>query len=184
MRLAASVFFFVLGLVVAVLQLKQAHYWSGASAGALALLVPSLILLGKDAKSSFWVAGLSIIGSVSAICAIFFENRAFDLDLSTARIEAALALSHASSKCPRSDDLFAEAAKACFIQSNLDQMDAVNESVKSAYLPPYIGLADQAKSSLGGDKADKCAKLFKEAYEICPSAFMEIPEKSMQALLP
>lgn len=183
MRVAASIFFLVLGLIIAIVQLTQSHVWSAVSAGALSILLPLLILLGSDAKSSFWVAGLSILASTSGIFAIFFEHRAMDIDLNTSRTEAALALSQSNSTCTGVDDLFSRAATACFIQSNLDQMDVVNESAKAAYLPPYLGLVDQAKSSFSGVKVDRCSELFKQAYNACPAAFAQMSDSSRRSLL-
>lgn len=183
MRVAAAIFFLMLGVIVGVVQLTQSHFWSAVSAGALSILVPLLILLGSDAKSSFWVAGLSVLASTSGIFAIFSEHRAMDIDLNASRTEAALALSQPDSTCAGVDDLFSRAARACFIQSNLDQMDAVNEFAKAAYLPPHLGLADQAKSSFSGVRVDSCFELFKQAYAACPVAFASMPDSSRSALL-
>ena len=164
----------LLGLGLATWQFFQAHWFGGVGALCGAALLLGLIIFGKDfLADSAWGQVLAAFTAVLGFYGFLFENRALDVRLDQARLEAAMAMSTPSASCAQgaAQAGFQQGARMCFLQSNVDKLGAVGDAAKEAYLPPQLELAENVLGTATGKAPDACRNAFLKLHKSCPAAF-------------
>lgn len=184
MRLAICLVVIVIGLALGIHALFLQHWFSAAGYILSALMTSALVLFGAEfLKESLTGAALVLLTGLCGLFAFAFESRGLDVDLDQSRFEAGLAMIQYSGTCPGGSERvdFQKAARACFIQGNLDRQTAVVDASKQAYLPAQLDFADKLAAAMG-DQPDICSQLFTDAYKSCPAAFMSMRPAAINAL--
>jgi len=183
-RVTIAVILFFLGLFLSVFQVLDQHYVSAALFFVLAVIVAFIILLG------FWTAcEMPLFKEVSGfivlilgLSSVFFESSGFDLDRQKAHIDAMSSFVKLELRqCPINKELYLlqkEGVKACALQNNADQMQAVFDLQKTTVFGPVTSLLDGLRAEVTASNKDWCAEVFKVTYKLCPEAFLTMPKNS------
>jgi len=175
----------LLGLGVASWEFFQTHWFGGGSALCGAALLLGLIFLGKEflAKNP-WGQVLAALTAMLGFYGFVFENRALDVQLDQARLEAAMAMSTPTADCAQgaAQARFQQGARVCFLQSNIDKLGAVGDAAKEAYLPPQLELAENILGTATQNAPDACRKAFVELHRSCPAAFASMSADAIAKL--
>lgn len=185
MRVTIAIALLILAVGFGIVDLLRAQWFSGLGFLAAGFLTAGLLIFGLEFTSSPVGLVLAPVTCLLGVCAFFFENRAFDLNLDRARLEAALALVETNrSRCgiTDSDTRYQSAIQACVVQSNADRMAAVNQGLRAAYVPTELDLAEKLFSRVEGVQRDACAARFLELHKECPDAFLSVSKDTIRIL--
>jgi len=182
-----AVIAFVLGLAVGVFEFCQAHWWTAISAIASGIFVAAVLSIGREfIETNFIGVILAVLAAASGFYGLFFENRALDLKLNEARMEAAIALLQTQEACvdiPKSREALINASQACYLKPNRDQSEWIVSAAKQIYLPQELGLVDATYSALKTPEEDPCSAWVTLIHKKCPEAISSMKTESINRLL-
>lgn len=185
LRIAIATVPLVIGLSVLVVELARGHWLSGLTCLLLGCVVCWGCILGfADSRDSMFLRIATPIAMLLGLCAVFAEDRAFDVSVATAHIDAFQGFTRLQQYCkPFNEELQrlqSEGIRACAMQDKFDQISAVADLQKAKSLPPPLALADGAKSALSVAQADACLDARDSAKTLCPEAFyaVDAPQRS------
>lgn len=187
-RLIAAAAIFVLGITLGVVSLVNGHVVVALGLFLAGVNVALGTLLGiSEYLTNSWFKISAAVLSILSVFAVFLYARAFQPNLQAAHVDALMAFAKVGMPghpAPREvQDIAAFGVKACALQGNSDQMDAVSDLAKSVYLGPGTSLADAVLSSVHEPKPDYCALAYKAVDRIDPTTFISLPTVDRKALL-
>jgi hypothetical protein len=186
-RLIVAAIILILGIVLGIVALVNGH-----SIVALALFLSGInvalgALLGiSEYLTNPWFKLSAGVLSALSVLAVFLYARAFQPNLQEAHADALVAFVklgtplHPASR--EVQDIANFGVKACALQGNSDQMDAMVGLTKSVYLGPGTSLADAVLSSAHGPNPDYCALAYKAVMRMDPTAFPFLSAADRRAL--
>lgn len=179
LRIAIAAVPLAIGLSILVVELARGHWLSGLTYLLLGCVVSWACILGfADSRDSMFLRIATPIAMLLGICAVFVEDRAFDVSAATAHVDAFQGFTRLQQYCqPFNEELQrlqSEGISACAMQDKFDQISAVADLQKAKNLPPPLALADGAKSALSVAQADECLDTRDSAKKLCPAAFFAV----------
>lgn len=154
-------------------------------AGVYAALGVTLGIVDSFGNPIFKLAA-GALGALGLIGVVAY-NRAFDLDLQRAHVEAFSQMGAMEFHCkPVSAELrkvqqFGIAA--CATQGNSDQLGALVELSKGVHFGPTLTMVDNAIANTTDATPNFCAQAFKEVVRLCPSTASFVSASTRRALL-
>ena len=183
----ASIFALV-GIALAALS-----FFNGQAIVALSLVLAGVYVgfgvavgVSESVKNPVFQIAAAVISAIGLL-GVFIYNRAFDVNLQRAHIDALYELATLEMKCrPMSAelrDIQKFGVAACATQRNSDQIGAVIELGKGLHFGPTLTLADAAVATSQSNAPNYCAKAYKAAVQLCPSVSLSVPKISHDALI-
>ena len=187
-RIIFSIIIFFLGVFLSISQVLHQNYISALLFLVLSVIVTAIVLLGFFAayEMPFFkeVAGSIIL--ILGVWSVFFESPGFDVERQKAHIDALNSFTKLELRqCPTNNELYSlqkEGIKACALQNNEDQLQAVFDLQKARALGPGLSLLDSLRAEIVEFNKDWCAEIFKVTYKICPEAFLTMTKDSKTIL--
>lgn len=168
--------------------------WNGQLIAALAIALATAYavlawysgIIDSLTNPIFQLAGAVVILPIGLV-AILNNNRALNVDLQVAYSAVLYDLGTMHLHC---DVRSAELRKlqefgvmACAMQGNSDQLGVLNELSKGIHFGPTLTVLDSGAALLDSENPNYCAKTFKAAENLCPTAFMSLKKSYRSALL-
>ena len=140
-------------------------------------------LTWENPTFNFWAGIIGVLGLVG----VFLYNRAFNVDLQTAYIQATADMIAIEQRCrpmsPELHEVSSFGVRACAVQGSDDELHAIGELAKGVHFGPTLTLADSTAGVLKADPPNYCVRAVKAVSKLCPNAFILMQPKERSALL-
>jgi len=187
-RIIISIIVLLLGVILSISQGIHQNYISALLFFVLAIIVALIAVLGfrTTYEMPFFKEVTGFIILILGVYSVFFESPGFDSERQKAHIDAFNAFVKLELRqCPTNSELYSlqnEGMKACALQNNTDQMQAIIDLQKVRTLGPVSSFLDGLRAEVVESNQDWCAEAFKATYKLCPDAFITMSKDSKMIL--
>lgn len=187
-RLCTAAIALISSLTLCILQLIDGQIIAAICYLACGLTFSYVLLFGTftDILEPGYQSAAQLIGILGMVV-ILWNHNATKIDLqqayTAASMDLALLTEHCTPVTPKLRQLEERGLMACVSQNTRDLSNLNVDLQKGIYLGPALSLADGAANIAKEKDINLCAQTFKEAYQLCPHAFLSLDKKERSALL-